>query len=356
MFVALERTGKLVRSHGAKERAVVLQGKRIADVTPDLLGEVDVGEEVSFGWLWDHAIQGFDYDETRYRDTREETAAWAIGLTPQMALLGPHRVVMKDPGPWEIAAADSGPCRFAESEVALWSQGSLLFGRREGRFESHERFSRDPGDLPLELLGDRFPRLGCLKRYGMVTFRDAWRLSGEELGQFLGGGGEALLRILRGEVSLFRPEPPPMPPTATVPLGEATSLGEVLAGATRAARWLGSELQRRNLAARRLFWRIEGEDWRREGEVALLRPSADGARLGAVAGRELMRSSLEGPASRLILRASRTEPAVRQLNGLFVKEPASSPTAAVDIRRREERLTFFDPWRGGREREPCHGL
>jgi len=352
VFVAVERTGALARSHGVGERAVVLQQRRIVDLTPDLLGQANIGDEVSFGWLWDRGIEGFPYEEGRYRDVREDTAAWAFGLAPQVSLLGPHRVLLKDPEPWEDSLT-SDPCRFAESQVALWCQGSLLYGHREGGARRHERFARDPGELPLGLLTDRFPRLGRLERLGLVTFKDAWRLSGEELGQFLGGGGEALLRILRGEASLFRPEPPPLSFFVTVSLGEVISLGEVLTAAISAARRLGGELVGRDLAARRISWQIAGEGWSREGEASLLRPSADGGRLGAVAGREVTKSPLPGPVTRLTLRVIRTDPAPREISGLFGKSRAPSSVRAVGTRWREDRLSFFDPWRRGGEDGSC---
>lgn len=349
MFIAVERIGNLAKAHGAMSRAVVLKDGRVEDRTPDIKDMVGVGREIAPDWLREHGVNAFRYDGDLYQDAQEDLVAWAWRLSPRVMVLGPHRLLLEDPAPWRDEAERRGePFRYAESDVALFAKGALLYGRRQEE-GFHERTAIEPGRLPIVLVGDRTSRVKELEKFGVTTFRDAWKLSGEDLGRFFGGGGGALMSLIRGEASIFVPAPPPPPVETLVSLRRATGAGDLLLAIREGAENLSRLLGESGDAAKKLGWRAEGQGWVERGEVTLLRPSADGRRLGSVLGREIMTRSMPEMPERLTLVVLRRTLAQEAGGGLFGRGQTPVVDEVVEPNRREVRLSFFDPLRQGRD-------
>jgi|GEM_PF-3575334 len=349
MFAAVERIGNLAKAHGATGRAVVLKGGRVEDRTPDVRGMVGVGSEIAPDWLREHGVKAFRYDEGLYQDVQEDLIAWGRRLSPRVMVLGAHRLLIEDPVPWRDEAEHRGePYRYAESDVALFAKGALLYGRRQGE-GFHEHTAIEPGRLPIALVGDRTSRVKELEKFGVTTFRDAWKLSGENLGRFFGGGGGALMSLIRGEASIFVPAPPPPPVEASVSLRRATGAGDLLLAIREGAEILSRLLGEGGDAAKKIGWRAEGQGWVERGEVTLLRPSADGRRLGSVLGREVMARSMPEMPECLTLVVLRRTLAQKAGGGLFGRAQTPVADEIVEPSRREVRLTYFDPLRQGRD-------
>lgn len=349
MFLAMERIGALVQAHGQISGATVLKDGRVEDRSFDLMDALAVLSRPAPGWLSDQGIRPFPYDETLYGAVQEELFRWAFSLTPGVMVLSPHRFLLKDPEPWREGLLSAGEAvRFAESEVPLYAKGFLVHGRRIRRQQVGERMGGEVRELPLQLLEDRFSRLKALSRLGIETFGAAWDLPAGELSRKLGGGGEALLRYLRGEASIFIPEPPPATFEVGLSLEGVGGAGDLLSVTFEGARELGRDLQRENLSARCLSWSLEGPGWKREGEVRLLRPSADPLRLGSVLGRDMGGKGWPQEAERLLLRVSALGPGTSLGQGLFGGGTAPKLPPPRPLSRREERLALFDPMRGGK--------